>query len=216
MKRDVSQKIEDLIIDTQSDILCLQELWRDIATNQAQLQDTLKDTWPFFHYGENAYFPDYKLGNAILSRFDILEHKNHVLCNRSRECRGLLETKIKISKQHFLSVYCTHLSLATKERQRELEMCIDIIKNNSPDQFIFAGDFNDWEQKFSPILRKNLGCDEVGLSISRGHFKTFPTLMPILSLDRVYFKGIRLLNAKACVQKLGPSDHRSILAEFEL
>lgn len=215
-RKEVIHKIENLIIESHADVLCLQELWRDLKTQKKQLEETLSNIWPFFEYGENAFFPGHNLGNAVLSRFDLTLEKNYSIGGFSKEKRGLLHTKLLISPYTELDIFCTHLSTLYRERLSELIECIDIIKTVAPARFIFAGDFNDWNKKISKVLIENLGCNEVGLESIGKYFRTFPTILPILCLDRIYYKGINLVDAKTCSQRLGPSDHRYILAHFEI
>lgn len=214
--RNVVQELEQVILKYDADVVCLQEFWKSSLTNRKNLQKSLRKIWPYFHYGENSFFPTYNLGNAIFSRYEIIEHKNLMLGKTSNEQRGLLKTVVLLPNSITLTIFCTHLSIRYRESSNELAECIKHIKADNPDRFILAGDFNDWRGHFSSILSEKLGCREAGISFSGRHINTFPALFPLLPLDRIYYKGIELKSVARCTQRLAPSDHRSILAFFNL
>ena len=75
-----------------------------------------------------------------------------------------------------------------------------------------AGDFNDWGEKLDAPMR------ECGLERAQAgaRLNTFPSRVPVFSLDRIYTRGLR------CVASSVPrgsawarmSDHLPLVAEF--
>jgi len=73
-------------------------------------------------------------GNAVLSRFPILEHRFHFFA------QGVKRLVIEVSLEK-LSVFLVHLSLTYRNRQYQLEQLYRIIRK-SEKPVIVAGDFN--------------------------------------------------------------------------
>lgn len=113
-------------------------------------------------YGCNAVreFTDH--GNALLSRYPILQYENQDVSDHSLEQRGLLHAVVEIDEQ---SVHCivVHLGLFAGGRTRQTKALVQRIKELVPDHepLIIAGDFNDWSNKLAPLLIDELNLYEV-------------------------------------------------------
>jgi len=76
---------------------------------------------------------------------------------------------------------------------------------------VVAGDFNDWDQR----LHKPMAL--LGLHTFEDiRLPTFPARLPLLYLDRVYVRGLRLLHAQVPHGKAwrSMSDHLPLIAEL--
>lgn len=215
-KKDTTESLIEIIKESKSDIICLQEFWKLKKTSKHHIQETLKYYWPYFTFGENSFFPKYSQGNVILSRFDIVNNHNYLLNSSSKEQRGLLWTKLLTNDNQGLDIFCVHLSNNYKDNLNELNDCIEIIKKHNSKRFILAGDFNDWKNRHTNILKEQLDIQEIGINHYGKHIKTFPAVLPILSLDRIYFNGVNSIDVPRSLNRIGPSDHRSILGHFTL
>ena len=171
-------------------------------------------------YGRNAVHQYGHYGNAVLSRFPILSSENEDVSDHRFERRGLLHTVVKVPGwKRNLHCVCVHLSLHERGRGRQLDAIAarmeEIADNQMP--IIVAGDFNDWRQRASGILEKKLGMTEVSVAAGGRHSRTFPSLLPLLRLDRIYVRGFKVL--KTQVHRGAPwsqlSDHLAVSAELE-
>ena len=83
---------------------------------------------------------------------------------------------------------------------------------------IVAGDFNDWRHLASRTMEQQLGLTEVSVMHHGRPARTFPSIMPVLRLDRIYVRGFRVLAAQ--VHRGVPwsllSDHLAVSADLEL
>ena len=61
---------------------------------------------------------------------------------------------------------------------------------------IIAGDFNDWRSKGDRALTEALGCVEVFEHVTGRPARTFPSLMPMFRLDRIYARGLDVVDAR--------------------
>jgi len=83
---------------------------------------------------------------------------------------------------------------------------------------IIAGDFNDWRRKANRTLRDTLGVVEVFEEVKGRPARTFPSVLPMFRLDRIYARGLRVQDARVhyAWPTRGMSDHAALAATFEL
>ena len=171
-------------------------------------------------YGRNRVHQHGHYGNALLSRFPILSSENEDISDHRFERRGLLHTVVKVPGwKRNLHCLCVHLSLHERGRRRQLE-AIAARLNALADKrlpVILAGDFNDWRQRASSVLEKSLGLTEVSVAAGGRHGRTFPSVLPLFHLDRIYVRGFGVLSSQV---HRGPpwsllSDHLALSAELE-
>ena len=136
-------------------------------------------------------------------------------------------------------VYCyvIHLGLFNCSRIRQTYALIDTVQRSAPDDapVIIAGDFNDWNNNLSDLLRKTLRVKEVFDELSgQGDRKkpffpgltgkvpkplparTFPALFPFFRLDRIYVRGF-MVNSASVMQGApwtALSDHVPLVASL--
>ncbi|MFZ4062093.1 MAG: endonuclease/exonuclease/phosphatase family protein, partial [Polynucleobacter sp.] len=80
---------------------------------------------------------------------------------------------------------------------------------------IVAGDFNDWRNRMgAPMLAA--GFSEVFEVLTGSPAKTFPSVKPILPMDRIYVRGLKIHSANILYEWLRLSDHLGITAELEI
>ena len=176
------------------------------------------DTWQHV-YGCNAVYDHGHHGNAILSRFGFLSFENEDVSDHRYERRGLLHSVVPVPGwRRNLHCICVHLSLHERGRNRQLEAISgrleELASRDVP--IIVAGDFNDWRHRASSILERRLGMTEVSLARFGRAARTFPAMMPVLQLDRIYVRGFEV--AASQVHRGKPwsmlSDHLAVSAEL--
>lgn len=170
-------------------------------------------------YGRNRVHQHGHHGNAVLTRFPILQHENEDVSDHTFERRGLLHTVVRVPGwRRNLHCICVHLSLHERGRRRQLDAIAarleHLVARNAP--VIVAGDFNDWRRRASGILEQSLGMVEVCKATGGSFHRTFPSILPVLQLDRIYVRGFDVVSAKV---HRGPpwsllSDHLAVSAEL--
>jgi endonuclease/exonuclease/phosphatase family metal-dependent hydrolase len=170
-------------------------------------------------YGMNAAYDHGHHGNAILSRFPIVSMQNEDVSDHRFERRGLLHCVVTVPGwPRNLHCVCVHLSLHERGRRRQLEAIggrlAELASRGQP--IIVAGDFNDWRQRADAILQDRLGLTEVSTRHSGRAARTYPSLLPLLRLDRIYVRGFNVLASQ--VHRGAPwsllSDHLAVSAEL--
>lgn len=224
-------EIKEAIQSTNADLALLQEvvgenkkLLRNIKSwpKEPQFEFLADSIWPHFAYGKNAVYDERHHGNAILSKFPIIKNENLNISTNPFEQRGLLHCELDIPNlNHFhLHIFNVHLDLWKSGRSQQMKKIIQRAKEHIPmgSPFILAGDFNDWTQALTPHFIEHLGVYESHLESFSYHAKSFPSYFPMVSLDRIYFRKLRLLNCTTLTNQPWSqlSDHLPLLAEMEI
>ncbi len=169
------------------------------------LADTL---WTEFAYGKNSVYDEGHHGNAILSRFPIRSWENLDISSHFMESRGMLHCEIKLpdwpEPLHCINV---HLALTEDGRRRQVRMIADRIRKSVPQHapLILAGDFNDWRLRATKYLANELGLNEVFETHHGRPARSFPSMLPLFHLDRIYIRG---LDVRVAHVHSGPTWHR--------
>ena len=227
-RRFVLGELRDAVREVGADMVFLQEVLGDdasarpskIAWPKVPQYEFLADTlWPHFSYGKNAVYPEGHHGNALLSKFPILSHRNIDISIVGPEQRGMLHCVLRQPDWHTdVHAICVHLGLMESHRAKQLELLCGLIGTLPSDApLILAGDFNDWRCRAGDILQRGAGLKEAFASLEGRSARTFPVRWPLLRLDRIYFR-----NATASQQSVLSkppwsrlSDHAGLLTELQ-
>jgi endonuclease/exonuclease/phosphatase family metal-dependent hydrolase len=187
----------------------------------SQFEFLADQIWPHYAYGQNAIYSHGHHGNAILSKYNIEQWQNINLSRFRRASRSLLHGIINIPALDLpLHLICVHMDLIGFERNRQLKSLEVYIKESIPknEAMILAGDFNDWNSRMGLRLETDLNIREVFHKTHGKYAKTFPSNFPVLPMDRIYYKGLKLIECECYKgqpwKKL--SDHSPLYAKFEI
>jgi endonuclease/exonuclease/phosphatase family metal-dependent hydrolase len=224
----ILEQIRIALRETNADILFLQEILGDHQDKKCKIPDWktaiqfeyIADTvWPHFAYGKNAVYPEGHHGNAILSKYPIIEWQNHAISTNRFEHRGLLKTKVMIPEVERELLLCnTHLDLTQAGRDLQTEMLIKHMKSENDLPWVLVGDFNDWNKKISPKIEQTLNAQEVFKELHGKYPATFPSFLPMLSLDRIFVHKLKPVHAVALKEAhwKNLSDHLPLYVEIDL
>lgn len=226
--RFVLAQIKASIREANADILCLQEVLGEHNGHRqsvpgyppsSQFEFLADEVWPHFAYGKNAVYSEGHHGNAVLSKYPIESWRNIDISTNLRERRGLLHVKICLPGGRFLHAFSCHLNLFGDARRRQVEQICEYLAQNTDrqDAVILAGDFNDWQRSLSPLLRRGAGLEDAFQRLKGYPAKTFPSALPMLTLDRIYYRNLTPRAAEVFEGKLWAklSDHLALAAEFK-
>lgn len=175
-----------------------------------------EDFWHHWHYGKNVEYPAGHHGNAILSKHPLHKGQNYDISAYRFERRGLLHSVTQLEGNHKqIHCFCVHLALFERGRERQLEEIIHYIEELAQGEpTIVAGDFNDWRNRVGGPMQA-AGFNEVFETLTGAPAKTFPSVKPILAMDRIYVRGLKIHSAQILHEWMGLSDHLGISAELE-
>lgn len=228
-RRVVIHELRDKLHGLAADILFLQEVQGEHSRNagrydnwpgKPQHEFIADEVWQEVAYGRNAVYRHGHHGNALLSRFPMLSAENQDISAHAFESRGLLHCTIRLTPRGPV-IHCinTHLGLFERGRQWQIKALCERIRTTVPqhEALIVAGDFNDWRNRASRTLVDELGVEEVFEAQSGRSARTYPSVLPVFRLDRIYMRGLKVVDAH--VHYAFPwgrvSDHAALAATFE-
>ena len=226
----VLQRMREVLEIADCDLVFLQEVQGEHTEHarnyehwpeQSQFEFLADRLWPHFAYGKNAIYSSGHHGNAILSKHGFVSWEN-IDCSTSKfERRGLLHAVVKIPHTDIdLHLICLHLDLRESGRQQQVRQLGDRIASSVPANapLIVAGDFNDWKHLAGQLIERKLNLIEAHKSIHGYYARSFPSVLPLLRLDRIYCRGFVPLSAESLTGKPWSelSDHTPLYAELLL
>ena len=205
------ERVLAVIAELEADIIALQEVLSPVAG--FDVHEHLREK-SGFHLATMAtmQLAGGTFGNALLSRWPIVEVVEHSISVDEREPRGALEVTIERHSAQ-LRVIATHLGLRSAERREQLARLVTIVQRDAALPTILAGDFNiaragakEW-RAHAAVLGK---CDALA---------TFPSFAPVLQLDRIFAAHDATIVEIAVHRSRKArfaSDHLPLLATIEL
>jgi len=177
-RRFVPGRIAAVIDELCADVIALQEFLSPVETFdlKAHLAASTR-----FHavLMPTMTFPHGSFGNAVLSRWPILDVAEHDLSVGAYEPRGALEVTVGEARP-LLRVIATHLGLHAAERREQIARLSGIVKRGPTIPCVLAGDFN--------IVRSR-SKDYAALDAHFGACpapRSFPSIAPFFALDRIW------------------------------
>ena len=190
---------------------------------QASQFEFIADTlWGHYAYGRNALYDHGYHGNAILSKYPLLEWENiDVSPYRFAASRSLLHGRIEVPPASTrVHLVCIHFGFIAIERRPQIQRLCAHIEARIPhhEALIVAGDFNDWWGRAAREFNAALGLREVFRELHGRHARSFPSWAPLFPMDRIYCRGVE---PRAATRLNGPpwstlSDHAPLQAWFTL
>ena len=226
----VLHRIKDQLQQADVDVVLLQEIqgrhyhhetgisaWPEVS----QFEFLADSIWPHYAYGKNAIYERGHHGNAILSKYNLIEWNNLNLSRFQRASRSLLHGRVDMpGGRGPLHLICVHLDLIGFERKRQIKELKRYIEAaiDASEPIILGGDFNDWHGGMGRTLEAQLQMQEAFRATHGNYAKTFPSHLPMLRMDRIYYRGIRLLESIRLERQPWNqlSDHLPLLARFAL
>ena len=222
--RIVPERIVEVVLELNADILCLQEVMNVTAgqSNYDQARE-IQRALPGFTcaFGSNREYRGGAYGNLTLSRFPLLSTQNHDLSRRRREPRGVFQTEVEVAPGCLVHLFNVHLGTGHMERRFQARRLMNpevLCQPSLRGPRLVVGDFNEWTHGLTTRLLRG----QFQTLRPKHNFRsprTFPTLMPFLSLDHCYYEPpLRLLGTKRWRSRnaLFASDHLPLIADFNL
>lgn len=228
-RRFILPELRDAIRDTRADIVLLQEVMGSHDKHALQIEnwpdvphyEFLADSvWQDYAYGQNAVYTEGHHGNAILSRLPIADFTNRDISVPGTESRGVLHGQIPVpDSATVIHILCVHLGLRESHRRQQLaDICqfVNALPDDAP--VVVAGDFNDWRQQASTLLKNEAGLIEIFSQKTGRPMRTFPARFPLLRLDRIYVRNARISHPLTIPQRPWShlSDHVPLAVEIFL
>ena len=216
-------RIVEVIRKLDADVVMLQEVDAGVKRSNGDRQVELLGDQLGLRY--HTWFPNVEVrgggqyGNAILSRYPLIESTNIDVTLRFKKRRSVLHGVLRVRHDDVdrtVHVFNMHLGLARYERKRQLEMFLSSqpfahLHHDTP--VVVGGDLNDVYGGLGQLLVPSgfRGIDRRPL--------TFPAWGPMRALDAIFVRGaVDLQKLVRCDSDLArrASDHRPLVAEVKL
>jgi endonuclease/exonuclease/phosphatase family metal-dependent hydrolase len=222
-RRYAPDRIVEVIHKLDVDVAMLQEVDGGVARSNRDHQVDLLAEQLGLRY--RTWFPNVDVrgggqyGNAILSRYPIIESTNLDLTIRFKKRRSALHAVLRVRHDDVdrtVHVYNMHLGLARYERRRQLRMFLDShpfqnLHHDTP--IVVGGDLNDVYGGLGELLMP------AGFRGIERRPLTFPAWGPMRALDAIFVRGaMDFVRLARCDSELArrASDHRPLVAEVRL
>lgn len=217
------ERVAEVIRRLEPDVLLLQEVDANARRSNHDRQDELLGELVGMRY--RTWFPNVDVrggghyGNAILSRYPIIESSNIDLSIRFKKRRSVLHGVIRVRHDDIdrtVHVYNMHLGLARFERRIQLRTFLDshpFSSLHAETPVVVGGDLNDVYGRLGELLRP------AGFRGSEQRPLTFPAWGPVRALDAIFVRGsVDFMKLTRCESDLArrASDHRPLVAEVRL
>jgi endonuclease/exonuclease/phosphatase family metal-dependent hydrolase len=177
-----------------ADIVCLQEVGGGGRTGRQAEQWAYLGEATGCHvvFGTGVREHRRRFGNAILSRFPVLQARSIDLTVAGCEPRGAIDADLAVGER-VLRVVATHFGLRAGERRLQASRLVAALgepaapDRRNADAVLLMGDLNEWRGRYGTLgaLDRRLGRSPTP--------RTFPSWLPVLPLDRIYTDGPAVL-----------------------
>ena len=152
---------------------------------------------------------DGEYGQALFSRWPMQSSEVRDISFPEREPRRAIRSEIATPLGP-LRVIATHLGLSFGERRSQAAALLELMEG-APMTTVMLGDFNDWF--WAGSVRKVLARALPG----RTRHRTFPSICPVLHLDRIYCRPREaLLEGHTDLSARQISDHLPVIADVRV
>lgn len=211
------ERIARVIRSVDPDLVALNEVDRGVnrsgKIDQPAELGRLTDRHAVFE--KNIDYDGGEYGNAILSRFEVLEHENMPLPSHYEgEQRGMLMVRVQLPARGSVWFAATHLDYRPNDAER-IESAATINRlmagRFAGDRFVLAGDLNATPD--SNVVQKFGETWEVARTGG-----TYPAAEPIKQIDYVLYRpatAFRVVEARVIDEPVA-SDHRPVLVVLDV
>jgi endonuclease/exonuclease/phosphatase family metal-dependent hydrolase len=213
MRRNVS-RVARVIRELGCDTIGLQEVGgKHDRTGAMQLELLARETGMQAVAGGTIIRHQYHYGNALLTTRRVLDVRRHDLSYRKYEPRGALDVDLDVDGLS-VRVFVTHLGLKATERREQVAKIIDLVRDVPAQQpLVILGDMNEWLPGGLILKWLHELMDQAPSK------RSFPTWMPVFSLDRVWSRphgSLRSFDVHRTAAARGASDHYPVKAVIGL
>jgi endonuclease/exonuclease/phosphatase family metal-dependent hydrolase len=222
-RRYVPDRVIEAIRHCEPDIVFLQEVDDGVPRSRLDRQvDLVADALEMRHrvYQPNVRLKQGRYGNAILSHFNLSDVRDIDLTVPLKKRRQALVAHCRVragGQSRTVVLLNVHLGLAGFERTVQVKRILasDLIQHVHHDTgIVIAGDFNDVWGTLGRRLLKPAAFDSAS-----GNWRTFPAVLPVRALDRVYYRGkLAVHHSFASRTRVArqASDHLPLVVDFEM
>ena len=212
------QRVIDVIDAQEPDVICLQEVDRNVRRSgyddqPAILAEHFRAQGVAFQLNHRVGQGGY--GNLVLSRWPLSWHSDVSLKLKWRKSRAAIVAVVQ-SPDGPVKVVNQHLGLAETERRWQIRELLEseplLREDNLPTAIV--GDFNDWRDTLHRLELQAAGFLQA--TAPPRSFRSFPAFMPAGALDKAFVRGLEVAVAHVIRDGLArvASDHLPLVVDL--
>jgi endonuclease/exonuclease/phosphatase family metal-dependent hydrolase len=211
------KRIATVLAEVNADIIALQEVFGVCDSDDGQVEMLAEELGLNAAFGCTRHHRGRPYGNAILSRWPIVESRDMDITWQHREKRGCIRADLDTPKG-ILHVFNIHMGTSYFERRHQVK---SLISSKQLDEDlcgprVLVGDFNEWIKGLTTkILSRKF--ESLNLELHVRKRRSYPGFLPIMHLDHMYFeRPLHVAKAELVRTRLSKvaSDHLPLVATF--
>jgi endonuclease/exonuclease/phosphatase family metal-dependent hydrolase len=211
------KRIANVLGELDADIIALQEVFGVCDAEEGQVEALASELGLKAAFGCTRHHRGRPYGNAILTRWPILEARDMDISWHRRERRGCIRVDLKTPKGP-LHVFNIHMGTSFFERRHQVKSLLSskALDDGLTGPRVLVGDFNEWTKGLTTRLLSDK-FESLNLQLHVRRRRSYPGLLPMLHLDHIYFerplhveKAELIRNRRSKIA----SDHLPLVATF--
>ena len=215
-RRSILEDAVHALRERDPDLLLCQEVFHGVTDALHQCHFITEAIGHAHAFGPNVHRRRGSHGNATFARMPLARSHNIDATESRLEKRGILRTWLRDGDRP-LEVLNVHFSLTRAQRWRQWAKLLSALPDDPRTPVLACGDFNDWSGSLDRWAHRSAILQGALWDTPWRDRRSFPARWPLLPLDRIYYRGVRLVTATVLS---GPpwsrlSDHLPVEAVFE-
>ena len=211
------KRIASVLAELNADIVALQEVFSVCDSHEGQVETLASELGLKAAFGCTRHHHGRPYGNAILSRWPILESREMDISWYRRERRGCVRADLK-TPRGILHVFNIHMGTNFFERRHQVRSLFSSkqLYDGLSGPRVLVGDFNEWIKGLTTRLL-SAKFESLNLELHVRRRRSYPGLLPILHLEHIYFeRPLHVEKAELIRTRLSKiaSDHLPLVATF--
>jgi endonuclease/exonuclease/phosphatase family metal-dependent hydrolase len=211
------KRIANVLADLDADIIALQEVFSFCEAAEGQVEALASALRMQAAFGCTRHHRGRPYGNAILTRWPILESRDMDISWLHRERRGCIRADLE-TPRGTLHVFNIHMGTSYFERRYQVKSLLaskQLYEGLSGPR-VLVGDFNEWIKGLTTRMLSEK-FESLNLALHMRKRRSYPGFLPLMHLDHVYFeRPLHIEKAELVRTRLSKvaSDHLPLVATF--
>jgi endonuclease/exonuclease/phosphatase family metal-dependent hydrolase len=211
------KRIADVLAGIDADIVALQEVFSIGDSHSGQVEMLASELELNLAFGCTRHHHGRPYGNAILTRWPILDSRDMDISRANRERRGCIRADVK-TPRGTLHVFNIHMGTSYFERRHQVRRLLSSkqIHDALTGPRVLVGDFNEWIKGLTTKMLSDK-FESLNLELHVSRRRSYPGLLPLLHLDHMYFeRPLHVEKVELIRTRLATiaSDHLPLVATF--
>jgi len=211
------KRIANVLADLEADIIALQEVFSFCEAAEGQVEALASALGMQAAFGCTRHHRGRPYGNAILTRWPILDSRDVDISWQDRERRGCIRADLE-TPRGTLHVFNIHMGTSYFERRYQVKnlLASKQLHEDLSGPRVLIGDFNEWIKGLTTKMLSEK-FESLNLELHIQKRRSYPGFLPLMHLDHVYFeRPLHIEKAELVRTRLSKvaSDHLPLVATF--